>query len=67
MPEGDSVHRLAARLRAVDGALVARGELRGGADAGTPLGGRRIVAHATHGKHLLTRFDDGTRCTPTCG
>lgn len=60
MPEGDSVHRLATRLRAVDGALVARGELRGGADAGTPLGGRRIVEHATHGKHLLTRFDDGT-------
>ncbi|KTR25007.1 DNA-formamidopyrimidine glycosylase family protein [Curtobacterium citreum] len=60
MPEGDSVHRLAARLRAVDGARVRSGELRGGDAAGTPLTGRRITGHATHGKHLLTRFDDGT-------
>jgi len=60
MPEGDSVHRLAARLRSTDGALVARGELRGGTDAGAALAGRRIVEHATHGKHLLTRFDDAT-------
>ncbi|WIE63350.1 DNA-formamidopyrimidine glycosylase family protein [Curtobacterium sp. MCLR17_036] len=60
MPEGDSVFRLAARLRAVDGALVARGELRGGGAAGRSLAGRRVLEHATHGKHLLTRFDDGT-------
>lgn len=60
MPEGDSVYRLAARLRQVDGALVQDGELRGGPAAGLRLGGRRIVGHATHGKHLLTRFDDDT-------
>jgi len=60
MPEGDSVHRLAARLRATDGALVVRGELRGGPSAGTSIAGRRITGHATHGKHLLTRLDDGT-------
>ena len=61
MPEGDSVHRLAARLRAVaDGELVERGELRSGAAAGTRLDGRRVVEHVTHGKHLLTRFDDAT-------
>jgi endonuclease-8 len=60
MPEGDSVHRLAVRLRQVDGALVVRGELRGGAAAGRSLTGRRVVEHVTHGKHLLTRFDDGT-------
>jgi endonuclease-8 len=60
MPEGDSVHRLAARLRQVDGAVVTAGELRGGASAGHRLGGRTVIGHATHGKHLLTRFDDGT-------
>ncbi|WP_420363843.1 DNA-formamidopyrimidine glycosylase family protein [Curtobacterium aetherium] len=60
MPEGDSVHRLAARLRQVDGSLVVVGELRGGAAAGRALSGRRVTGHATHGKHLLTRFDDGT-------
>ncbi|WIB16190.1 DNA-formamidopyrimidine glycosylase family protein [Curtobacterium sp. MCPF17_050] len=60
MPEGDSVHRLAARLRQVDGARVVSGELRGGGAAGRRLAGRRVLAHATHGKHLLTRFDDGT-------
>lgn len=60
MPEGDSVHRLAARLRAVDGARVRAGELRGGPDAGHAFGGQRVSGHATHGKHLLTRFDDGT-------
>ncbi|QQD75147.1 Fpg/Nei family DNA glycosylase [Curtobacterium sp. YC1] len=60
MPEGDSVHRLAARLRQVDGAVVLRGELRGGDAAGRSLAGRRVLGHDTHGKHLLTRFDDGT-------
>ncbi|MFJ4297825.1 DNA-formamidopyrimidine glycosylase family protein [Curtobacterium sp. NPDC089689] len=60
MPEGDSVHRLAVRLRAVDGARVRAGELRGGPDAGHAFGGQRVSGHATHGKHLLTRFDDGT-------
>jgi endonuclease VIII len=60
MPEGDSVHRLAERLRQVDGARVVRGELRSGTAAGRPLGGLVVVEHDTHGKHLLTRFDDGT-------
>ncbi|OII34822.1 cytosine methyltransferase [Curtobacterium sp. MMLR14_010] len=60
MPEGDSVFRLAARLRQVDGARVSSGELRSGGAAGRSLAGLRVVGHATHGKHLLTRFDDGT-------
>lgn len=60
MPEGDSVFRLAARLRQVDGARVLSGELRSGGAAGRSLAGLRVVGHATHGKHLLTRFDDGT-------
>ncbi len=59
MPEGDSVHRLAARLRQVDGSRVAAGELRGGPDAGRAFRGQVVTGHATHGKHLLTRFDDG--------
>ena len=65
MPEGDSVHRLAARLRtALDGHEVASGELRGGGAAGTALTGWRVLGHDTHGKHLLTRFDaDGRRLT----
>ncbi|MCJ1704434.1 DNA-formamidopyrimidine glycosylase family protein [Rathayibacter sp. VKM Ac-2926] len=60
MPEGDSVHRLAARLRrAADGRTVADGELRSGDAAGSSLEGLRILehdTHDTHGKHLLTRF-----------
>ncbi|MCJ1672212.1 MULTISPECIES: Fpg/Nei family DNA glycosylase [unclassified Rathayibacter] len=57
MPEGDSVHRLAARLRrAADGRTVADGELRSGDAAGSSLEGLRILEHDTHGKHLLTRF-----------
>lgn len=52
--------RLAARLRQVDGARVRSGELRGGASAGRSLTGLRVEGHATHGKHLLTRFDDGS-------
>lgn len=60
MPEGDSVHRLAARLRvALDGETVAQGELRSGPTAGVSLAEWRIVGHDTHGKHLLTRFDSG--------
>jgi endonuclease VIII len=61
MPEGDTVFRLARRLRAaLDGRTVRFGQLRGGAAAGRDLSGRVIVEHETYGKHLLTRFDDGT-------
>ncbi|MFY0406619.1 DNA-formamidopyrimidine glycosylase family protein [Solicola sp. PLA-1-18] len=58
MPEGDSVYRLARRLDSrLRGALLARGELRVAAHAEADLAGRRVLEHATHGKHLLTRFD----------
>ncbi len=60
MPEGDSVHRLAERLRAAStGKRVVAGELRSGNGAGTDLGGVRVSGHDTHGKHLLTRLDSG--------
>ncbi|MDF2919959.1 MAG: formamidopyrimidine-DNA glycosylase, partial [Microbacterium sp.] len=61
MPEGDSVYRLRQRLdAATTGERVRDGELRSGPAAGTSLAGRRIRGYDTHGKHLLTRFDDGT-------
>lgn len=61
MPEGDSVYRLRQRLDAATrGARVSDGELRSGHAAGTSLAGRTIESYATHGKHLLTRFDDGS-------
>ncbi|WP_207455143.1 DNA-formamidopyrimidine glycosylase family protein [Herbiconiux sp. SYSU D00978] len=60
MPEGDSVFLLAGRLRPVlDGRALVAGELRSGAAAGTKVGGWRVLGHDTHGKHLLTRFDNG--------
>lgn len=59
MPEGDSVYRLRQRLDAATcGTRVLDGELRSGNGAGLSLAGRSIIAHDTHGKHLLTRFDD---------
>ncbi|MFN3948677.1 DNA-formamidopyrimidine glycosylase family protein [Microbacterium sp.] len=60
MPEGDSVFRLRRRLDAATrGARVVDGELRSGNAAGRSLAGREIRSYDTHGKHLLTRFDDG--------
>jgi endonuclease-8 len=60
VPEGDSVFRLAARLRPpLDGHTLAGGEIRSGAAAGTKVSGWRVREHDTHGKHLLTRFDNG--------
>ncbi len=60
MPEGDSVFRLAVRLRAaLDGRTLLRGDLRVPEHATDSLDGMTVVGHATHGKHLLTRFDSG--------
>jgi formamidopyrimidine-DNA glycosylase len=60
MPEGDSVFRLAVRLRtSLDGRTLKRGDLRVPAHATDSLGGLRVAGHVTHGKHLLTRFDGG--------
>ena len=60
MPEGDSVHRLAARLRPVlDGRRLVAGELRVPQHARADLAGRTVLGHDTHGKHLLQRFSGG--------
>ena len=60
MPEGDSVHKLARRLdRSLLGRTVARSDLRVPRLATRDLAGREVLEHATHGKHLLTRFSGG--------
>ncbi|TRW89039.1 Fpg/Nei family DNA glycosylase [Mycolicibacterium sp. 018/SC-01/001] len=57
MPEGDTVYALARRLDdALAGRTLIRGELRVPAYATDDLAGHTIVAHVTHGKHLLTRL-----------
>ncbi|RIX27699.1 DNA-formamidopyrimidine glycosylase family protein [Amnibacterium setariae] len=60
MPEGDSVFRLAARLRAaLDDGVLASADLRVPRHATADLAGRRVLAHDTVGKHLLQRFEGG--------
>ncbi|RRQ27840.1 Fpg/Nei family DNA glycosylase [Rhodococcus sp. Eu-32] len=61
MPEGDTVYRLAIRLRAaLDGTQLRRGRLNVPKHATENLAGRTVLGHRTHGKHLLTDFDDGS-------
>ena len=60
VPEGDTVYVLARRLdRSLRGRRLARGELRVPSAAEADLAGVTVLGHDTHGKHLLTRFDDG--------
>lgn len=60
MPEGDSVHRLRRRLEgALDGRRLTEGRLRVAAHADADLAGVTVLGHDSHGKHLLTRFDNG--------
>jgi endonuclease VIII len=57
VPEGDTVFALARRLDgALRGRTLTRGELRVPAHATDDLAGRVVLAHVTHGKHLLTRL-----------
>lgn len=58
MPEGDTVYRTAARLRAalLDRALT-KGELRHPRLSTVDLAGRVVVGTRTVGKHLFLRFD----------
>jgi formamidopyrimidine-DNA glycosylase len=60
VPEGDSVYKLARRLdRSLLGRTVTRSDFRVPRLATRDLGGRVVEEHATHGKHLLTRFSGG--------
>ena len=60
MPEGDSIYKEARKLdTALKGRVLVRGELRVAALAGADLVGATVLGHDTHGKHLLTRFDNG--------
>ncbi|QIK67204.1 Fpg/Nei family DNA glycosylase [Nocardioides sp. HDW12B] len=57
MPEGDSVYLVARRLeRSLDGHTLTRSDLRVPQHATADLVGHRVLAHDTHGKHLLTRL-----------
>lgn len=61
MPEGDSIHRLAARLRPrLVGERVRAFDAHDIADAvADTVVGRTVVAVEARGKNLLVRFDDG--------
>ncbi|HEX5614135.1 MAG TPA: DNA-formamidopyrimidine glycosylase family protein [Acidimicrobiia bacterium] len=62
MPEGDTIHRAATRLRTVlEGRELARLELRRGRhDGHLPAAGTRIDGVESRGKHLLVHFADGS-------
>lgn len=61
MPEGDTVWLAGKRLRAaLVGQELVRGELRHPELSTVDLRGRTVTAVASVGKHLLTRFDDGS-------
>lgn len=61
MPEGDTIHRAATRLKAVlDGQVILHAESQWlGAAAGKSLDDRTIQAVTARGKHLLMTLDDG--------
>ena len=60
MPEGDSIYKEARKLdAALKGRRLVRGELRVASLVGADLVGATVLEHDTHGKHLLTRFDNG--------
>lgn len=60
MPEGDAVHRTAARLRgALDGRELTRSDFRVPRHATADLTGRTVLETVSRGKHLLTRVEGG--------
>lgn len=60
MPEGDVLARLARLLdRSLRHDVLLRSELRWPGAAGADFTGRVHLGSVSHGKHLLTRFDDG--------
>ncbi|TAM88492.1 MAG: DNA glycosylase, partial [Jatrophihabitans sp.] len=61
MPEGDTVWLTARRLDgALSGQVVIRSDVRVPQLATVDLRGRAVTQVVPRGKHLLTRFDDGT-------
>jgi len=59
VPEGDTIHQVAAVLGPrLTGATIARGHVRGRPEI--RLDGCRVTGVRAHGKHLYIRFDDGT-------
>jgi len=61
VPEGDTVYLAGKRLRAaLAGHRLLRGELRHPRLVHHDLTGRAVLGVASVGKHLFTRFDDGT-------
>ncbi len=61
MPEGDTVHRTAARLHAaLAGAEVTRAELRWPSVPDVDLTGATTLEVLARGKHILQRFDTGS-------
>jgi len=59
MPEGDTIHRSAARLRAALVGKVVRRVRVARSQGEPPRVGVKIAAVEAVGKHLLVRFDDG--------
>ncbi|GLW00507.1 Fpg/Nei family DNA glycosylase [Streptomyces lavendulae] len=60
MPEGDSVHRVAARLHAaLAGEPLTHADLRVPRFATADLTGHTVLGVTPRGKHLLTRLDSG--------
>ncbi|HZG97799.1 MAG TPA: DNA-formamidopyrimidine glycosylase family protein [Nocardioidaceae bacterium] len=60
MPEGDSVWRAARRLnRGLQGHRLARTDFRVPQHATADLSGTTVLGTAAHGKHMLTRLDNG--------
>lgn len=57
MPEGDTVYALACQLdAALRDRVLTRDEMRVPAHATEDLAEHTVLAHVTHGKHLLTRL-----------
>jgi endonuclease-8 len=60
MPEGDTVHHVAARLHAaLAGRVLTAADLRVPAHATADLTGRDVLEVAARGKHLLARIEGG--------
>ncbi len=60
MPEGDSVWRAARRLnRGLQGHRLTGSDFRVPQHATADLSGATVLGTAAHGKHMLTRFDNG--------